>query len=79
MSKKFNMNKTEASNADQFFSTSGAAFSLNPTREKAIIATLTQFECSICHYPVMATWKFCPDCGGMLVWKPMTGGAHGSV
>ena len=43
----------------------------NPQAEREVMEDLAIFKCGMCGYPVLPSWKFCPDCGAMLAWKEM--------
>lgn len=52
-------------------SSRGVAFINDAEQERLWIAARTPFTCSLCGYPVMGGWKFCPSCGGLLEWKSL--------
>ncbi len=56
-----------------FVSSRGVEFVTDESREKDILRALTGFTCGFCQYPIMASWRFCPNCGGLLEWKALTG------
>ena len=62
---------SEASKGKSYVSSRGVGFVDDEAQDKAWIAERTPFVCSLCAYPVMVTWKFCPQCGGLLEWKTL--------
>lgn len=52
-------------------SSRGVGYIDDEEQERLWIAARTPFTCSLCGYPVMAGWKFCPSCGGLLEWKSL--------
>ena len=49
-------------------------------KDKRLMQTLTPFGCQLCEYPLLATWKYCPHCGGQVIWTGNTSEAgHGST
>ena len=57
-----------------YVSSSGIAFgshaaSNDEEQDRKWVQMRTPFVCSLCKYPALATWKFCPHCGGLLEWK----------
>ena len=45
------------------------AASSDEEQDRKWVQARTPFVCSLCKYPALATWKFCPHCGGLLEWK----------
>lgn len=50
-------------------SSRGIEIRQDPDQDRALIAAMTDFVCDLCKYPVLHSWQFCPNCGGMLEWS----------
>lgn len=51
------------------FNSDGSTMQMSEEKDRRLIEQMTPFECSLCQYPVLMTWRFCPHCGGMLEWS----------
>ena len=37
-------------------------------KDRQLLQGFTPFACSLCDYPILSSWKFCPHCGGQVLW-----------